>query len=107
MEYPFVSLRLADVIGPHDNSDRFSSYYTWLKYHHIKDVPNIYVPDNVLETTSVTYIYDIVQSIISVMNTPSSWDESYNIACQEIFNVTNAIETIAPMMGKSHIKIRR
>ena len=100
---PFVSLRFADVIGPRDGTERFIKYYTWIKYHHLEDIPEIALPENVVEATSITYVNDAAQSIITAMEKNETWDEAYNIACEEIFNITSAITTLTQIMGQHEI----
>jgi len=100
--FNFVALRYADVVGPRDATDRFATYVMWAKLQLIADkdiIPDLHVPKDVLESTSVTYVKDATQSIINCMTMPDSWNEAYNIASNEIFNVTKTIEMIA-----THVK---
>mmetsp|Transcript_27133 Transcript_27133/g.38440 ORF Transcript_27133/g.38440 Transcript_27133/m.38440 type:complete len:146 (-) Transcript_27133:98-535(-) len=41
------------------------------------------------------------------MNTPESWNEAYNIACQETFNVTEAIQSIAKIVTGESLSVKR
>jgi len=104
--FPYVILRYADVIGRRDATDRFATYVMWAMLQQMPpadpdDIPNpapvpdFHVPNNILERSSITYVSDATQSILSSIYMPDSWNEAYNIASAQIFNVTNAIEMIA------------
>jgi len=100
-ETPFVTLRLADVLGPRDGTDRFVIYYTWIKFLHT--LPPLLIHEDVLETTSVTYVKDAAQTIQTVLHDETTWNQTYNIACEEIFNVTAVITKLAEIMGKGSL----
>lgn len=102
-----MALRFADVIGPRDGSDRFVTYYAWIKFADTKELPPITVPENVLETTSFTYSGNAADSIIAAMDTPSAWDEAYNVAGSGVFNVTSSIITMGHIMGRHKLEIKR
>jgi len=97
--FPYVLLRFADVIGPRDDTDRFSTYVVWAKLQQVLSrediIPDLHSPNDVLEQSSITCVNDATQSIISAMTLSSSWNEAYNIASSEVFNVTSAIAMIA------------
>ncbi len=102
---PHVSLRFADVIGPRDGTGRFVTYYAWIKFHGLKSVPNIAVPNDIAEATSITYVEDAAQSILLAMDESNrdGWNASYNIACEEVFNVTSQIMSMGHLMGNHKI----
>ena len=102
---PHVSLRFADVLGPRDGTGRFVTYYAWIKFHRLKSVPNIAVPKDIAEATSITYVEDAAQSILLAMDESNrdGWNASYNIACEEVFNVTSQIMSMGHMMGNHKI----
>ena len=106
---PHVSLRFADVIGPRDNTGRFVTYYAWVKFEKLESVPNIAVPKGIPEATSITYVDDAAQSILLAMDVSNrdSWNASYNIACEEVFNVTSQIMSMGHLMGNHHIHPKR
>ena len=104
--FPYVILRHADVIGQRDATDRFATYVMWAMLQQMPpanpdDIPNpapvpdLHVPNDMLERSSITHVSDATQSIISSIHMPDTWNEAYNIASAQIFNVTNAIEMIA------------
>ena len=103
---PWVALHFADVVGPRDQSSRFVTYYLWTKYLHIPGVPALHIPDQVLEYSSVTSVDDAVESIMAVLERPDGWDEAYNIASEEVFNVTEAIQILGRLQGKEEEALR-
>lgn len=106
---PYVFLRFADVLGPRDQSDRFIVYLVWILYHDVvQDTMPLYVPASILEMSSVTYVEDAAWSIVATMEEPATWDEAYNIASDEIFNVTAAVETMVKLLHRQDdIQIKR
>ena len=99
---PYVSLRLSDVIGPRDSNSRFTSYILWIKYQHEGGgiIPPLHVPADILETSSVVHVDDAAQAVILAMNSqPDVWNEAYNIASDEIFNTTKAIEMVVGIVS--------
>ena len=101
---PFVALRFADVVGPRDATDRYVIYHLWIKNQGFPRVPAFHIPEDIVEATSITYVNDAAASVIAAMNKPESWDEAYNIACEEIFNVTDVIITMGNYMGKENLR---
>lgn len=102
---PHASLRFADVIGPRDNTGRFVTYYAWVKFQKLESVPNIALPKGIPEATSITYVGDAAQTILLAMDESNrdAWNASYNIACEEVFNVTSQIMSMGHLMGNHHI----
>lgn len=106
---PYVFLRFCDVIGPRDNTGRFLTLYTWIKFGDLKSLalPNLPIQEDAVEGTSITYVEDAAQSIILAFDeeNENAWDDrfGFNIACQEIFNVTSQIVEMGHMMGKHFV----
>ena len=105
--FPYVVLRFADVIGPRDGTERYILYHIWIKYYHDVGIIPISVPADVAAIqTSVTYVEDATTAIISAMNSKETWNEVYNIACEEDFNVVSAIKHVAAILGIDGIGIK-
>eukprot|EP00978_Attheya_sp_CCMP212_P026999 scaffold89936_cov59-Attheya_sp.AAC.2 len=102
--FPFVFLRFADVFGKGDDTNRLLFYYLWIKYQDVPGVPQVHLPESTPEATSITGLNDAVESILAVMDQPDTWNEAYNIACQELFDVNSAITMIGKLMGKEHVQ---
>lgn len=104
-KFPYILLRFADIIGPRDGTDRWMLYHIWIKYFQAINVP-ISVPDEVERiTTSITFVEDAASSILLAMETKEAWNEAYNVACEEDFNVVSGIKTIADILGVKGVKI--
>ena len=52
--FPYMSLRFADVIGPRDGTNRWVKYQLCVTYVNVKGIPALHVPNDVVETTSIT-----------------------------------------------------
>mmetsp|Transcript_11705 Transcript_11705/g.26195 ORF Transcript_11705/g.26195 Transcript_11705/m.26195 type:complete len:429 (-) Transcript_11705:21-1307(-) len=109
---PYVFLRFCDVIGPRDNTGRFLTLYTWIMFGDLESLalPNLPIQEDAVEGTSITYVEDAAQSIILAFDEDNrnAWDDrfGFNIACQEIFNVTSQIVEMGHMMGKHYIPVK-
>ena len=99
--YPYVALRFADVIGPRDTTFRWYIYQIWLRsLRHLEDVP-LPIPEHVSEVkSSLTHVADAALSVISAMEaSPDAWDESYNVALEEEFNLRDILRKMAAVLG--------
>jgi len=103
---PYVSLRFADVIGPRDGTERWMVYHFWVKYFKAMDIP-LTIPDDVANmTTSITFVEDAAASIIAAMETKEAWNDAYNIACEEGFNVVAGILIMADIFGVDSVDVK-
>jgi nucleoside-diphosphate-sugar epimerase len=103
--FPFVILRFSDVIGPRDGTDRWMLYHLWIKYSQVLDIP-ITVPEEVSDIlTSATYVEDAASAIISAIKSEKSWNDAYNVACEETFNVVSCIHSMADIFGLKDIQV--
>jgi nucleoside-diphosphate-sugar epimerase len=84
-------LRPALVYGKYDNTDRF---YYWL--YQIQKEQTLLVPNNGKNLFSITYVTDLVQSIILNLN------ETFNSA---IFNITSHPQTSIAKIIQSKSKL--
>lgn len=99
--FPYVALRFADIVGPRDNTDRFVTYHVWAKYvGRVEGLPSFHIQNDVVEASSITYVEDAAHAILKAMETPESWDDAYNIASEEIFNVTTILPTLGEILGR-------
>ena len=115
--FPWVSLRLADVIGPRDTTNRSGlehhrdqhiaiacskwwTYQLWVKFFPEIDNP-IFMPAHVAnKIESLTYVEDVasaVQQVISVGET--AWNQAYNIAMEEEFSLANILLRMRDGLG--------
>lgn len=104
--FPYVSLRFSDVLGPRDGTERLILYHIWIKYSQAIGIP-LTVPNEVENiTTSITYVEDAVSSILAAVKTEESWNEAYNVACEETFNVVQGIQSIAAVFGIGDVEVK-
>ncbi|PRP81582.1 hypothetical protein PROFUN_01089 [Planoprotostelium fungivorum] len=80
--FPFTSLRLPDVFGPYDNTDRHWKYQLWLS---INDFYPIDLSDDA-STKRLSFVYskDVASAVLSVFRAGDKCKgRAYNIACDE------------------------
>jgi nucleoside-diphosphate-sugar epimerase len=106
--FPYINLRLPDVIGPFDSSGRFWAYLIWLKSN--KDHP-IHLNKN-FEIRNLSFVFSqdvskiLFQLLDRIKHNPdaASWlskinGESFNLAFEEKISLKAFIEKIAGMIG--------
>jgi nucleoside-diphosphate-sugar epimerase len=74
---PYICLRLPDVIGPFDNTERFWCYLTWLKYQNKYPIPISYAEEN--NKLSFVYSKDVVSQIIKLIEMKDIKSKEYNL----------------------------
>ena len=100
-------LRLADVIGPRDNTDRLWHYVMWLRYCHVtqQDVPTATTSSTPL---SFTFSVDVARLIVAMVSNPNGLplhpDSNngllcYNVASPETPTHAMFVKEIALCMG--------
>ena len=103
--YPFVALRFPDVIGPRDTTFRWYVYQIWLRsLRHLNgdEVP-LPIPKAISGLkSSMVLVDDAARIFISVMESSSGddmWNDSYNIALEEEFNLRDILKRMAEHLG--------
>ncbi len=82
----YVVLRISDVIGPRDSTERFWFYQMWLEYLSSLDVAArpeliVHIPDQYFETrTSYTYVADIAKCVRLLLD-KAVRNEVFNVSC--------------------------
>ena len=100
-------LRLADVIGPRDNTDRLWHYVMWLRYCHVtqQDVPAATTSSKPL---SFTFSIDVARLIVAMVSNPNGLPlhpasnnglVCYNVASPETPTHAMFVKEIALCMG--------
>jgi len=90
--FPWVILRLADVIGPRDTTNRWWTYQLWVKF--FSEIQNpIFMPAHVAnKIESLTYVEDVAEVVMEVISRGKDvWNEAYNIAMEEEFSLSNIL----------------
>jgi 2'-hydroxyisoflavone reductase len=88
---PHVILRPALVYGLYDHTDRF---YYWL--HHVKHKKRLLLPDHGERKFSITYVNDLVETIVHVLEKEHAFDVYNVISFPEasILQIISAAESI-------------
>ena len=86
--FPYVAVRLLDVIGPRDNSFRFWTYHLWIKLHKAIHHP-VHMPDGVSNTKfSLIHVEDAAKAIEKVLDGGKSvHNQAINLAFNEDFTL--------------------
>eukprot|EP00933_Yihiella_yeosuensis_P040942 TRINITY_DN35359_c0_g1_i1.p1 TRINITY_DN35359_c0_g1~~TRINITY_DN35359_c0_g1_i1.p1 ORF type:complete len:449 (-),score=79.37 TRINITY_DN35359_c0_g1_i1:70-1416(-) len=88
--FPYVSLRLANVLGPKENSLRYWLLHLWVKANLPLTMP-LHLDTSMLETPiSITYTPDIAQAVVRVIAKSLNetccpeavHGEAFNLACE-------------------------
>ena len=102
--FPWVSLRLADVIGPRDTTNRWWTYQLWVKFY--PEIQNpIFMPAHVAnKIESLTYVEDVPPVIMNIIELGEAvWNEAYNIAMEEEFSLANILLRMRDGMGMKEV----
>lgn len=102
--FPYICLRLPDVIGPYDSTGRFWAYMLWV--HKMASWPIHTKPENATKPLSLVYSIDVCNLLISLL--PKTIDQKYietihgqsfNIAFEENLTLNQIVQGIADCMG--------
>lgn len=101
---PYVILRLPDVMGPRDSTNRWWFYILWVKFYHLIGVP-IYVPPKVAELrTSYVYVKDVAQAVDKIIQKGSAvHNEVFNIAFDRDCTLSNTLLEISKLLGVKNV----
>jgi len=101
---PWVSLRLADVIGPRDTTNRWWTYQMWVTFYPEIDRP-VFMPAHIADKVeSLTYVDDVAQAVLKVIEKGEDvWDEAYNIALEEEFTLANILLRMRDGLGMKEV----
>ena len=99
----YVFLRLADVVGPRDSTDRFWQYHLWIALAVRLDIP-VVVPRSVQDLQlSFVYVKDVAVLIMKILSMGDEVTEilqaAYNLACEE----TVTVEELIKLMHKASL----
>lgn len=98
--FPWVSLRLADVIGPRDTTNRWWTYQLWIKF--FPEIQNpIFMPASVAtKVESLTFVEDVAKAVLAVVEKGEEvWNQSFNIAMEEEFTLANILLRMRDGLG--------
>ena len=102
--FPWVSLRLADVIGPRDTTNRWWTYQMWVKFFPEINNP-IFMPAHVADKIeSLTYVEDVARAVLDVIDKGEEvWNNAYNIAMEEEFSLANILLRMRDGLGVAEV----
>lgn len=99
--FPFVALRLPDVIGNRDNTLRWWAYQLWIRSHAEMALP-LHVP-SWLSQRQLSFVLaeDVAKTVVSLIarNESHMWDQAYNLAFTERCSLEDLLKMIAFEMG--------
>ncbi|XP_062502072.1 uncharacterized protein LOC134179187 [Corticium candelabrum] len=100
--FPYVILRLPDVIGPRDNTDRWWRYQLWIRFHVMIGQP-IYMLDWMRHSPlSLVYNKDVAKIIVVIMKESANHiDSMYNLAFSEVTTLHQLLLDMADVMQVS------
>ena len=94
--FNYISLRLPDVIGPRDNTNRFWYYFIWTLIHREVGFPLMIPTWLANQRLSFVYSLDIATIITETLlkPTPDYLNQAFNLACSEILTLQEFIVLI-------------
>ncbi|KAL8438446.1 hypothetical protein Efla_002196 [Eimeria flavescens] len=106
-----VALRLADVIGPYDDTHRLWSYWWWCQYSGVS--PVLMDEDGEKQPLNFTFTQDVAAAICVLLQqteklqqqgSTDSGFEAYNLACEETITLRNLLEELYALSPRSSKK---
>lgn len=105
---PYLILRLPDVIGLRDNTNRFWKYLLWMRFHDIFDRP-VVIPHS-LQNRSLSFVFaEDVANLLVIL--PEYGDNvfnfAYNLAFREQVTLEELLRNMAQHLGLPAIKFAK
>ena len=107
---PYVILRLADVIGPKDSTNRFWQYHLWVEMATSHKDISVLIPKK-YEGCPLSFVYskDVAKLVTKIVNMDKEsrtaiCNEAYNLACSENIHLVEVIRTIEKSLGLQQSK---
>ena len=97
----YVILRLADVIGPRDTTDRWWQLQNLVELAAAEQVP-VFIPEHLRNTRiSLVYVKDVASVITDLVagKTVNVLNQAYNLACEETPTLEELMEHIKNKLG--------
>ncbi|XP_046561287.1 uncharacterized protein LOC124270260 [Haliotis rubra] len=105
--FPYVSLRLPDVIGPRDNTYRWWIYQMWIKLSKYLEKP-VSVPARFLnKPISLVYSQDVARFIGLLLQPNPEWlDQAYNLAFKETPSLLDVLTDMKMALNMTDLTIK-
>lgn len=103
--FPYVALRLPDVIGPRDSSFRFWTYHLWIRIH--KAIQHsVHMPNGVMDVKfSLIHVEDAAKAIEKVLDVgPAAHNQAINLAFSEHFTLKKLLRDIADKLNVDELE---
>ena len=107
LKFDYISLRLPDVLGPRDNTNRFWKCFLWTKLNDI--IGNVTIPKS-LRNSPLSFVYsqDVAQLIYSLTDDVYDshvYNQAYNLAFDETISLKDLFTTMTRFLGNESIEI--
>ena len=102
-------LRLADVIGAFDSTDRWWQYQVWIEAAVKASLP-VYIKENLKDSRiSLVYVKDVSQVVMGIVRDKFECDsiknQCFNLACLETCTVKELVQKIAEFSHKQGVQV--
>ncbi|KAK2167971.1 hypothetical protein NP493_1248g02019 [Ridgeia piscesae] len=101
--FPFVIIRLPDVIGPRDNTHRFWIYQLWIKVSTLIDDKPVSIPKFLTDyDVSFVYVDDVARAVEMLLTAgPQLKDHAINLAYPQTFRLGDVFNDVITELGVS------
>jgi nucleoside-diphosphate-sugar epimerase len=97
---PYLIVRLPDVLGPRDTTERIWTYIMWIQFYDFIKIP-IYIPPPIRDfKCSFVYVKDVTKAIFHLLDKGVK-DEIYNIGFDQVYTLEELIRTLAGLLGQN------
>ena len=104
--FPYVVLRLPDVIGPRDNSLRFWTYQLWLRVHEAIEHP-VHLPSGVSKVQfSLVHVQDVANAVERVLDVGEQvHDQAFNLGFKEHLTLRTFLSDLADKLEVKDVQL--
>jgi len=107
LKFDYIALRLPDVIGPRDNTNRFWKCFLWTKFTDI--IGPVTIPKEVQDLPlSFVYSHDVAQLIYSLADevySPDVYNQAYNLGFKKLYTLRNIFQDMSSFIGRGSVNI--
>lgn len=100
-QFSYIILRLADVIGPRDSTERFWLIQMYLEYLNFKNSSQIEISNEYFnKKTSYVYVYDVAKVILSILKSNIK-NEIFNIGFDVNLSINELYQKMATVIDSN------
>uniref|UniRef100_T1IJ26 NAD-dependent epimerase/dehydratase domain-containing protein n=1 Tax=Strigamia maritima TaxID=126957 RepID=T1IJ26_STRMM len=101
----FIILRLPDVLGPRDTTNRWWFFQMWLQFYNYINKPLAIPPHTSSLNTSYVYVKDVAAVLLKmVLEKEKVKNDVYNVALESAYTLPALLEGIAGEMGINNVE---